>query len=567
MTHYCRHLVPVLAAVLATAGCDRHGDDEHGHEHGEGEHGHEHGEEEHGHEHGEEGHGHEHGEEEHGHERGGDHGHGHDDHGHGFDGASEVVTLWGDPTQLFVEFPALVVGEESPFAAHLTRLNDHFPIDVGSVVVELTGGNNPVERFSVDQPSVPGIFRPVVTPAETGPRQVVLRLESSAGSESHEMGEFRVFASREEANAAAGEEAEADGEISYLLEQQWVVPFRIQQVTPRMMRPSFPAFARLAVPSDAESLVTAPRDGGVRAVDGRFPVVGDSLDAGAVIFQLSASPDEAVDPASADLAVSQANIRVESAQREVDRLQPLVEQGVVAQRRLDEATSALADARAVLRGARRQRANLGSSESVEGGADQLAVPSPIAGDIAELLVAPGAWVTGGAPLARVVNRERLWLDVGVPETYVGRLGDISGAWFELDSVSGVIEVPGDALVSVGTEVDPATRTLPVRFRLENIRSELFAGMTTQAHLIADSPQLTVAVPTDALIDDNGTDVVFVQTGGESFERRPVILGVRDGRYVEALAGVVAGDWVVTQGAYQVKLASTSTESIGHGHAH
>jgi cobalt-zinc-cadmium efflux system membrane fusion protein len=50
-------------------------------------------------------------------------------------------------------------------------------------------------------------------------------------------------------------------------------------------------------------------------------------------------------------------------------------------------------------------------------------------------------------------------------------------------------------------------------------------------------------------------------------RRVVRLGVRDGASVEVLSGVAPGEWVVSRGAYSVKLASTATESIGHGHAH
>ena len=137
----------------------------------------------------------------------GDHGGEHDDHGgghgHGGGGAAEVVTLWGETTQLFVEFPALVQGEDSPFAAHLTRLGDHFAIDTGTVTVELTGGG-PAEKFSVDMPKVAGIFRPVVRPAVAGVRRVTLRLDSSAASGEFDMGEFTVFGSRAEADAAGG---------------------------------------------------------------------------------------------------------------------------------------------------------------------------------------------------------------------------------------------------------------------------------------------------------------------------------------------------------------------------
>jgi len=477
------------------------------------------------------------------------------------------VTKWGDTTQLFVEFPALVVGEESPFSAHLTRLADHFAIDRGTVTVELTGGQQAIERFTISGPVSPGIFRPVVTPAHTGERTVTLRLDSAAASEVHEVGNFTVFETREAAEAASDEPAEDAEAISFLLEQQWPVRFHIEQLELRSMRPSVPAFAELVRPSDSETIVTAPRDGRLVAIGGRFPVVGEAVAADEPMFSLGVVPQDDVDPASIDLAVDRASVRARAAQREVDRLEPLVEQGVVAQRRLDEAQSELSAARAELRSARRQRENLGQSQRVEGDGESIDIPSPISGDVAELHVAPGAWVSAGDPLARVVDGGSLWLDVAVPEAYLGRLGNVSGVWFELENFDGAFELGGGALVSIGTEVDPTTRTLPVRFAIDNVRRELFAGMTMRAHIVVEAPQLTVAIPTDAIVDDAGTDVVYVQTSGETFARRPVRLGIRDSGYVEAISGVSAGEWIVAEGAWSVKLAATSTDSIGHGHAH
>jgi multidrug efflux pump subunit AcrA (membrane-fusion protein) len=176
-------------------------------------------------------------------------------------------------------------------------------------------------------------------------------------------------------------------------------------------------------------------------------------------------------------------------------------------------------------------------------------------------------VTAGQPLARLVDRGDLWLDVGVPQAYVGRLGEVAGAWFRIDGANEVLEVSRDALISIGAAVDPATRTLAVRFRLEAPSRSLFAGMTALAYLVTDAVRQVPAVPRDSVVDDSGMDVVYVQTGGESFVRRPVRLGIRDGAYVEITEGVEPGEWVVARGAYLVKLASTSTESVGHGHAH
>lgn len=551
MQDSCRHRswhMAWLSFGLSVAGCTH--DHAHSNEPGPGEHGHD--------DHGQGG------------AAGDDHG-----HGHGHEGASEVVTLWGARTQLFVEFPALVVGEDSPFAAHLTRLQDHFAIDGGTVTVELSGGDLPVERFAVEGPTVAGIFRPIAHPAQPGQRLVTLRLDSSAASESHEMGEFTVYGSREAADAAAPAEVE-DGSISYLLEQQWKVPFRVERIEARPMRPQIPAFAELAVPQDAVAMVAAPRSGRLTPAAGRYPLVGEHIDAGAPLFALTAAPQQNVDPAVLELDIDRAAISVQAARREVNRLTPLVEQGVVARRRLDAAKTMLETAQAELQNARRRKSNLAGAQRLDGDTDRLDVPSPISGSLTELFAVSGAWVAEGERLARIVDRDRLWLDVGVPEAYVGRLGDISGAWFQLAGAAGaggaagadsIFEVGRDALLLLGAEVDADKRTLLVRFALDNARRELFAGTKILAHLVVDAPKLTAAVPTDAVVDDSGTDVIYVQTGGESFERRVVTLGIRDGSYVELLKGAVPGEWVVSRGAWSVKLASGSTEAIGHGHAH
>ena len=499
----------------------------------------------------------------------GESGHGDDEHGHGHgddEGAAEVVTVWGERTQLFAEFPALVVGEDSPFAAHLTRLHDHAAIARGAVVVELEAAGRETERFSVDGTARPGIFRPVVRPTHAGAHTVTLRLTSEEASEVHLMGVFTVYATRAEADARPHGDA-PPGTISYLLEQQWQVPFQLARAEERLLRPSLPAFGHLALPRDAEAIITAPRDGRLLLTDPPFPTVGDEVAAGAVIFALTATPADHVDPASLDLDVEQAQIRASTARRDVDRLAPLVEQGVVARRRLDDARSALSEAQAALRSARRRKASVGQSQRVVAGGDGFDVPTPLSGVIAETFVAPGAWVAAGQRLARVVNRDRLWLDIGVPEVYVGRLRDISGAWFAIDGVPGERAVGADALVSIGTEVNAETRTLAVRFRVDNTDRALFAGMTTDAHLIVDAPGPALAVPLEAIVDDGGTEVAYVQTGGESFERRTVELGLRDGPYVAVISGIAAGEWVVARGAWSVRLASLSTASIGHGHAH
>ena len=538
----------LLTVCVAFLGCRAEKPAEHAHAHGEA-----------AHDHGASGHDH----------GAGGHEHGAGGHDHGAGGPREAVTRWGAKTQLFVEFPALVVGQDSVFAAHLTDLARHTPLALGTLRVELRGGGAETERFAVQRPSVAGIFRPRVRPAIAGKRQILVRIEAQGLDETHDLGSFTVFAAPAAAVAAPREATGGgdDGDISVLLERQWQMPFGVERVEVRALRPSLSAFATLVLPPGHDITVRAPRGGRVLAPAEKPPRVGARIEAGATLLWLSMGPAEGADLASLDLAVEQADIAVAAAQREVGRLRALFAEGAVASRRVDEAQSALAGAEAARRAAQRQRAAIAGGTATGPIGDAIAVTSPMGGDVQELLVSPGAFVVQGQPLVRVVERDTLWLEVGVPEADVARVRDIAGVWFRPDGTDAVIDLPSGALIAVGAELDTARRTLPLRFGVDNADRRLFAGMAMLAHLVAAEPLFVDAVPIEAVVDDGGVDVVYVQTGGESFSRRPVRLGVRDGRYVELEQGVTAGEWVVTRGAWSVKLAATATSAVGHGHAH
>jgi multidrug efflux pump subunit AcrA (membrane-fusion protein) len=77
----------------------------------------------------------------------------------------------------------------------------------------------------------------------------------------------------------------------------------------------------------------------------------------------------------------------------------------------------------------------------------------------------------------------------------------------------------------------------------------------------------LTVPKDAVLMEAGRPYVFVQTGGESFSRRPIEIATRDGERVGVRGGVKAGDRVVTRGAYDVQLASAASGLPAEGHVH
>ncbi len=198
------------------------------------------------------------------------------------------------------------------------------------------------------------------------------------------------------------------------------------------------------------------------------------------------------------------------------------------------------------------------------------VRAPITGVVAQVQVAPGSFVEEGAPLFHFVNLERLWLEARVAEADIGAIRQPQGAWFRVPGFDRIFEVSADQggrLVALGTLVDPQSRTVPVIFEFPRPDPRLRVGQAVDARVFTGEEAEALAVPVGALVNDAGGEVVYVQTGGERFERRLVRTGLREGDSVAILEGLSAGERVVSRGAYRVHLAAGTPAVAGHGHAH
>ncbi len=494
------------------------------------------------------------------------HGHDHDkkpaaaagehDHAPG----AEKITHFTDQTELFVEFPRLVVGEPSAFAAHLTTLADFRALAAAKVSVILAGGGQPDEVFSNDTPSQPGIFRPVATPKHGGEREMTIEVSTAQFTVRHELGPITVHADRKSADAAGGEHD--DGGIAFTKEQQWKVDFATAEVVNRPMRSAVAATGQLRARPDGEALLTAPAAGQVQPA-GRFPQLGQAVKKGELLAYLTPRLGGDTDLATLQAGASKSKVELDLAERELARMETLFKDEAVPARRVDAARAAVASARAE-HGAAQQR--LGQY----GGGGGIPLRAPVAGALADVRVSPGAFAPEGTLLFHIADRKSLWLELRVPEAEAAKLTTPSGASFRVDGIAESFDIvagKNGRLIAVGGAVDAQTRSVPVILEFTRPDARLRLGMAVRAQLFAGAPRAALAAPASSVLDENGIAVVFVMTGGESFERRPVRVGVRDGDWIEVVEGLEPGQRVVSRGAYLVKLAAANTGQIGHGHAH
>jgi membrane fusion protein, heavy metal efflux system len=197
------------------------------------------------------------------------------------------------------------------------------------------------------------------------------------------------------------------------------------------------------------------------------------------------------------------------------------------------------------------------------------VRAPADGTLVSIDAASGQGVEEGQKLFTVIDLGRVWLVAKVYEADVPRVESARSAWFTIDGYEQpfTVDASNGKLITVGRVIDPQTRTVPVIFELDNTAGKLRIGNFAKTTIATGARRKALAIPDLAIVEDGGRSVAFVMVEGESFERRPLRLGIRSGGWTEVLEGVNAGERVVTKGAYEVKLASASGAVPAHGHAH
>ena len=99
-----------------------------------------------------------------------------------------------------------------------------------------------------------------------------------------------------------------------------------------------------------------------------------------------------------------------------------------------------------------------------------------------------------------------------------------------------------------------SKTFEIFVLLNNLDLKLRPNLQASLALSLGEVQEILAVPQRALLGDLGSNFVFVQEGN-TFQKRPVVLGIKSGDQVEVLEGVFPGERVVIQGNYQLQYAT------------
>lgn len=340
------------------------------------------------------------------------------------------------------------------------------------------------------------------------------------------------------------------GEIAFKKAQAEAVGLQIRKVTPGAFTNVIKASGRVLAAQGEESTIVATVPGVV--VFGKLPFIeGTAVRKGQPILNL----------ASSNLSEGNVAIRTQSAyekaKKEYERMQSLIGDKIVSAKDFEQARLNYENAKTAW-------------EAVKGKqtSDGVSVVAPQNGYLKNLLVKEGDYVSVGQPLATVTQNNRLMLRAEVSEKYYQSLPVIRSANFRTpydDQTYQLSELHG-RLLSYGKSSDANAFYIPVTFEFDN-KGAIIPGSFVEIYLLTAPMENVISVPASALIEEQGIYSVFVKEHEEAYRKVSVTLGADNGKEVQILSGLKAGDEVVTEGAYQIKLASASNAIPAHTHNH
>jgi Cu(I)/Ag(I) efflux system membrane fusion protein len=176
------------------------------------------------------------------------------------------------------------------------------------------------------------------------------------------------------------------------------------------------------------------------------------------------------------------------------------------------------------------------------------IASPIDGIVTEVAVRDGMTVSPGMTLFRLADLSQVWVVAEVPE---GQARTISPGLAVKVLPTGAAEPLIGKVDTVLPDVNPATRTIKVRIVLPNKGRHLLPGMFATVRFDSGEQQDVLTIPLEAVIRTGQRSIVMVDEGQAGFVATEIKTGREAAGMVEILAGLKAGQKVVTSGQFLI----------------
>ncbi|NCT41459.1 MAG: efflux RND transporter periplasmic adaptor subunit [Alphaproteobacteria bacterium] len=227
------------------------------------------------------------------------------------------------------------------------------------------------------------------------------------------------------------------------------------------------------------------------------------------------------------------------AERQVNRLSPLVSKGAASASVLDESKRVAAGAKARV-------------DATQARINQRIIKAPYDGVLGLRNISVGALAQPGSMITTIDDVTVMKLDFSVPEVFLSTLKP--GVIIEATTQAYPEDVFKGEIANVDSRIDPVTRSIEARAIIDNADGKLKPGLLMHV-VLQKNPRKALIIPEETLTANGADNYVLVVTttdGKTSAERRKVELGARQFGSVEILSGLEEGEKIVTHGTMRVR---------------
>ena len=185
----------------------------------------------------------------------------------------------------------------------------------------------------------------------------------------------------------------------------------------------------------------------------------------------------------------------------------------------------------------------------------VAIRAPQDGTVIALAIRNGAFVRPGGQLMTISDLGTVWVMADVFEDDAQRVH--AGDHTRL----GTRSLPGRGWVAeveyVYPTVDPQTRSVPVRIRLDNADGALRPGMYLNVAIETEPRTNVLQIPLEAVIRTGRSQRVILAEDDGRYRPAAIVTGAESGGMVEVLSGLAAGERIVVSSQFLLDSEASS----------
>ena len=275
----------------------------------------------------------------------------------------------------------------------------------------------------------------------------------------------------------------------------------------------------------AEADVIAKVEGEIREI---LVEEGDQVEKGQILARL--------DGDRLRLELNESRARLNKMERDFERNKELREKGLLSEGDFEKIRYDLEALEAAF--------NLASLEL-----DYTYIRAPIPGVISERYIKLGNTVRVGESMFRVTGFDPLVAYMHIPEREFRRISAGQPVAIDIDALAGKEFIA--SVTRVSPIVDPGTGTFKITIEIHDETLRIKPGMFGRMSIVFDRHENVLQIPRSAVIEDMGSETVFVVEDGKAV-RRVVQTGYGEKGMVEIVDGIGDTDDVIVVGQVGLK---------------